>query len=163
MCFPPAHMLYIYCVVSQIKHWNAFGGFHSINAKHNLCCQFNSEFKKNKLISFLRLGFEMVLKYSDSFDLLWFLQQWWNMLGNPPLLCLFMVENLIDLCNYKVGKMWPTFAHNVRAGEGGRWYCTKSILSVTIHSYQLSLEHLQLNMCFCNLLNWCLGACSCQR
>lgn len=41
--------------------------------------------------------------------------------GTPLLICLFMVENLIDFCNYKVGKMWPVFAHNsATASKSGR-------------------------------------------
>lgn len=41
--------------------------------------------------------------------------------GTPLLICLFMVENFIDFCNYKVGKMWPVFAHNsATACKSGR-------------------------------------------
>lgn len=81
----------------------------------------------------------------------------------PLLICLFMVENFIGFCNYKVGKMRPVFAHSVeqpvRMGEGGRWNCTKPILSVTVHPSYLSPGHLQ--RCFCNLLSG--SPCSCQH
>lgn len=146
MCFPLAHMLYIYCIVSQIKCWNAMRlEVFTVEMQNAafvgliLSCGCLLFFK---LICFLKLGFDMILKCSVSFDLLWFLQQQWDMLGNPLLLCLFMVENVIDLCNYKVGKMWPMFAYNViaayKSGRGRemvRWYGKKSILSVTVHPY----------------------------
>lgn len=33
--------------------------------------------------------------------------------GTPLLICLFMVENFIGFCNYKVGKVWPHCLHTV--------------------------------------------------